>query len=121
MIRDLEVPPDLCSCDNSSDVTPLSIRISATVPIESGRRCAQSSFPMPAATNRCPNCGADQPTDRPEGPCPACLARQAMTVNQPASGTLDATTAPATNVGGSLESTVESICNSEPSDQTIDY
>jgi hypothetical protein len=77
---------------------------------------------MPAATNRCPRCGAEHPTDAPEGLCPACLARQVMTVDQPVRGGDDATNDLATtNLGGSLEPTVETISRSEPSDQTIDH
>jgi tRNA A-37 threonylcarbamoyl transferase component Bud32 len=50
---------------------------------------------MIADSNRCASCGALQPANAPEGLCPRCLPRQAMTALTPSPADVDATTSPA--------------------------
>src|SRR5690349_6951858 len=45
---------------------------------------------------RCPSCGAERPTDAPQGLCPRCLALQARAADTPARHEPDAATGPAT-------------------------
>ena len=58
---------------------------------------------MSPDANRCPGCGDLQPANAPEGLCPRCLMRQAMTGGTtpgPTDVNADATTAPAATGSG---------------------
>ncbi len=57
---------------------------------------------MATDKNRCPNCGAEQPPNGPEGLCPRCLMRQATTGDASVMGDADAPLRPAATGSGHL-------------------
>src|SRR5262249_29696539 len=90
------------SCDNTSDATLLSDPVSARWLMVPGRRRAPRSLPMADDANQCPICGAVRAANAPEGLCPRCALRQAMTDAAPGPANVDDTTVPASTGSGHL-------------------
>ena len=69
---------------------------------------------MAADATRCPSCGAERPANAPEGPCSACLTRQAPTADRLAPADVDATMA--RTISGPADSGEATQAGPEPAD-----